>query len=252
MLLDIYLEELNKILLNSNLKEEIIEQIKAQITKLEAEGLSEEEIIKELPDLDKFNSKSKENTKYTHEEAGSINLNLISIADLRIIKGNTPGIKYYFDDEASNILEINQDGQDLFIREKALNEVVNNNDYTLTLEIGTNNYILKIESISTDVKIKDIELANLNIELISGDLDIKNSTIAILKAKLVSGDITIKNTKIETNSKIDTVSGDVLLADAIIDDELKVKSISGDLEVSGKYDKSKIKFSSVSGDEEWE
>lgn len=251
MLLDIYLEELNKILLNSNLKEEIIEQIKVQIAKLETEGLSEEDIIKELPDLDNFNSETTNNSKY-REEAGTINLNLISFSDLRIIKGNKPGIKYYYDDEARDILEINQDGQDLFIREKSINDVIDNNDYTLTLEIGTNNYILKIESVSTDVEIKDVAITNLNIELISGDLDIKNSVIDILKAKLISGDMEIKNTKIEADSKIDMVSGDVLLADVITDSELKIKSVSGDLEVSGKYDKSKIKFSSISGDEEWE
>ena len=251
MLLNIYLEELNKILTNSSLKEEVIEQIKTQIAKLETEGLNEEDIIKELPDLDNFNLESANNTKYV-EEAGTINLNLISFSDLRVIKGNNLGIKYYFDAEASDILEINQDGQDLFIREKAVNDVIDNNDYTLTIEIGTNNYILKIQSVSTDVEIKDVAITNLNIELISGDLDIKNSVIDILKAKLVSGDIDIKNTKIEADSKIDMVSGDVLLADVILDSELKIKSVSGDLEVSGKYDKSKIKFSSVSGDEEWE
>ena len=251
MLLNIYLEELNKVLANSSLKEEVIEQIKAQIAKLETEGLSEEDIIKELPDLDNFNLESANNTKYV-EEAGTINLNLISFSDLRVIKGNKPGIKYYYDDEARDILEISQDGQDLFIREKAVNDVVDNNDYTLTIEIGTNNYILKIQSDSTDVEIKDIVIANLNIELISGDLDIKNSVIDILKAKLISGDMEIKNTKITTDSKIDMVSGDVLLDDVILDSELKIKSVSGDLEVSGKYDKSKIKFSSISGDEEWE
>ena len=108
---------------------------------------------------------------------------------------------------------------------------------------------LCINTVSGDVKVKDVFSRDLNIDTVSGDFNSQKITIIdTFKAQSVSGDFNINNLKCDEIT-IETVSGDVELSvDGNMDDyNIYEESLRKNFSYEGKGNKS-LEIETVSGD----
>lgn len=108
---------------------------------------------------------------------------------------------------------------------------------------------LEFESVSGDMKLQDVFSRDLNIDTVSGDFNSQKITIIdTFKAQSVSGDFNINNLKCDEIT-IETVSGDVELSvDGNMDDyNIYEESLRKNFSYEGKGNKS-LEIETVSGD----
>ncbi len=84
---------------------------------------------------------------------------------------------------------------------------------------------MKVEALSGDIKISDLEGSFVKVETLSGDIDLEESTIRSLKVQSTSGEISITDTRGQ-EIKVESVSGDIELNDLTYD-FIKVENVSG-------------------------
>ena len=108
---------------------------------------------------------------------------------------------------------------------------------------------IEFESVSGDMKLQDVFSRDLNIDTVSGDFNSQKITIIdTFKAQSVSGDFNINNLKCDEIT-IETVSGDVELSvDGNMDDyNIYEESLRKNFSYEGKGNKS-LEIETVSGD----
>ena len=108
---------------------------------------------------------------------------------------------------------------------------------------------IEFESVSGDMKLQDVFSRDLNIDTVSGDFNSQKITIIdTFKAQSVSGDFNINNLKCDEIT-IETVSGDVdLSVDGNMDDyNIYEESLRKNFSYEGKGNKS-LEIETVSGD----
>ena len=108
---------------------------------------------------------------------------------------------------------------------------------------------LEFESVSGDMKLQDVFSRDLNIDTVSGDFNSQKITIIdTFKAQSVSGDFNINNLKCDEIT-IETVSGDVdLSVDGNMDDyNIHEESLRKNVSYESKGNKS-LEIETVSGD----
>ena len=108
---------------------------------------------------------------------------------------------------------------------------------------------IEFESVSGDMKLQDVFSRDLNIDTVSGDFNSQKITIIdTFKAQSISGDFNINNLKCDEIT-IETVSGDVELSvDGNMDDyNIYEESLRKNFSYEGKGNKS-LEIETVSGD----
>ncbi len=106
---------------------------------------------------------------------------------------------------------------------------------------------LKINTVSSDTRISDLNVNKINISNVSGDFKGEELVTENLMLNSTSGDINLKD---YTGSvKIDAVSGDVVLENGSQNDNVEVVTVSGDIYMEQK-DSSNITIRTISGDVE--
>ena len=108
---------------------------------------------------------------------------------------------------------------------------------------------IEFESVSGDMKLQDVFSRDLNIDTVSGDFNSQKITIIdTFKAQSVSGDFNINNLKCDEIT-IETVSGDVdLSVDGNMDDyNIHEESLRKNVSYESKGNKS-LEIETVSGD----
>lgn len=125
---------------------------------------------------------------------------------------------------------------------------------------------LSVSSASGDVKLNEMNLADIVMETASGDINVKNLNSHGNTINSVSGDIIIENSKFEDSSVksvsgdiniinsgtlniLETTSGEITIENYEITRELKINTISGDINLDLSDNSSvNVIFDSVSGD----
>lgn len=106
---------------------------------------------------------------------------------------------------------------------------------------------LKIDTVSSDTRISDLNVNKINISTVSGDFKGEALITDNLKLNSTSGDINLGD---YTGSvKINTVSGDVVLENGSQNDNVEAVTVSGDIYMEQK-DSSNINIRTISGDVE--
>lgn len=102
---------------------------------------------------------------------------------------------------------------------------------------------LNIDSVNSDINVKNIKALDLEMDVVSGKIDIKNCTIVmldiesvsdeinLLSSKIASIDISCVSTNIKVNSEVtdfevDTTSGNVDFTSTIMSNKIKINAIS--------------------------
>ena len=90
---------------------------------------------------------------------------------------------------------------------------------------------LKIDLISGDVVVKDLQMADLAVNACSGDVELKNCSTDTLSVETVSGDIEIEDLVAKGAITLDCTSGDIEFS-RMDGAELRIETVSGDVEGS--------------------
>ena len=107
---------------------------------------------------------------------------------------------------------------------------------------------LKIDLISGDVVVKDLQIEKSEIETISGDVKVNDWNGDLLDIETTSGDVELKNCSTDTLS-VETVSGDIEIEDLVAKGAITLDCTSGDIEFS-RMDGADLRIETVSGDVE--
>lgn len=242
-----YLDALEKRLDEAGVddKDKILKQCEERFRLGKEAGMSDEEIIKALPDpLTDYKrvSCAEEKTKK------QINITIASalISQIKVEMVDTVGFSYEITD--NQYIIINQSEYELEIKdEKKLNVLTKKCKYVLTIKMGydilvdnfnvkgtaielllpedfTGNY-LNWNVVSGNIIGQKLQFKTLMINSVATKIDFSQILVGdLLKIKTVSGDISIKEVKV-ADGKINSVSGDVRIGE--YDDALSVKTIVG-------------------------
>ncbi len=105
----------------------------------------------------------------------------------------------------------------------------------------------KVQTVSGEINIKQINSDKMELETTSGDIEISNIISDNLNIITVSGEVSINH--VSNMAKIDTTSGDVTINDALITKASKISTVSGEVEVGmNKESNCIIKTDTLSGD----
>lgn len=104
---------------------------------------------------------------------------------------------------------------------------------------------ITIDTVSSDVNIKDINLKHIDIKNISGEISLENITANIIGIESVSSNISTDSTIINKKINIDTISGDVILTGSV--SAIDFDSTSGDLNVTSSICPNQVDTDTVSG-----
>ncbi len=108
---------------------------------------------------------------------------------------------------------------------------------------------LEVSSVNGDVNLnlnKDIQSQLLKIDTVSGDIDIRNANMQKVKIDTVSGEVKTSNVNVETTMDINTVSGNMTLSETTTN-ILSIDAVSGKLMMNnGSF--SSLDVNTVSGD----
>lgn len=105
---------------------------------------------------------------------------------------------------------------------------------------------LRHKSVSSDVKVKDLNVKSFELSSTSGDIEVEGAELGQTKWNTVSGDIQVKNAVIDIlNSS--QVSGDLVLHQVKFTGDIKLNTVSGDVDVEDTTCET-CDYSSVSGD----
>ena len=107
---------------------------------------------------------------------------------------------------------------------------------------------LKIDLISGDVVVKDLQIEKSEIETISGDVKVNDWNGDLLDIETTSGDVELKNCSTDTLS-VETVSGDLEIEDLVAKGAITLDCTSGDIEFE-RMDGAELRIETVSGDVE--
>ena len=107
---------------------------------------------------------------------------------------------------------------------------------------------LKIDLISGDVVVKDLQIEKSEIETISGDVKVNDWNGDLLDIETTSGDVELKNCSTDTLS-VEIVSGDIEIEDLVAKGAITLDCTSGDIEFS-RMDGADLRIETVSGDVE--
>ncbi|MDI6452772.1 DUF4097 family beta strand repeat-containing protein [Peloplasma aerotolerans] len=105
---------------------------------------------------------------------------------------------------------------------------------------------LRHKSVSSDVKVKDLNVKSFELSSTSGDIEVEGAKFGQTKWNTVSGDIQVKNAVIDIlNSS--QVSGDLALHQVKFTGDIKLNTVSGDVDAEDTTCET-CDYSSVSGD----
>lgn len=102
---------------------------------------------------------------------------------------------------------------------------------------------LRVENISDDIDVRNLNLLTIDIETVSGDIEIENGKINEINFSTVSGDVDM-DSQVEF-ANVESVSGDILLEQT---KGFDVETVSGDAIIYLNNDFTKSQGESVSGD----
>ena len=175
-----------------------------------------------------------------------------------IYKGFLSDSKIVLDEKSSYKIEGNRVVFDFdHIYQNKINEEANwANFFKFNIDFGSDGLVLRIpksiknlriDSVSSGIKITDISLDELDIKTISGDLRLKNSNVKKISHESVSGDLKIDGDIRQIKSK--TISGNLRLESVSLTPEIKFSTTSGDLKASFKSTPDlNIDFNTTSGE----
>lgn len=127
-----------------------------------------------------------------------------------------------------------------------------NKELTILLPEGTELMQLKLEVVSSDVQLADVQAEKIKINTVSGDLEGHIATADQVTIETVSGEVDIEVN--QTNSlTANTVSGNIKLLFAVAPEKIDAESVSGNVKICIPEDCGfRIVMNSVSGDADCE
>jgi len=100
----------------------------------------------------------------------------------------------------------------------------------ITLRLPEDSYeSMKLNCISSDIAIEDLEIGKLEIESTSGDMNLHRLKMNSAELKTISGDISIQDSTAKDKISIDSTSGDVKMENCDAD-LFRTLTTSGDIE----------------------
>jgi len=110
-----------------------------------------------------------------------------------------------------------------------------------------NSATMNLKTVSGDIEAKNlVSSSSIVISVVSGDIELQGITAKGLEVTMVSGDLEMKQANFDDSIYVNTVSGDVEARD-LKTSEIELKSVSGDFEGKEVYCKT-VTLKSVSGD----
>lgn len=245
--------------------DEIIAYFDEMIEDKKDEGLSEEEIIKGLSSPreialvlkgqdEKGNSeKTSEDDEYLVYQTEGSTLNEIVIDDvfhdIKVSEGDDDFVTFIYPKEDKYLYRIKNKGQKL--------KISRNDDHFFSAKIfkerkGTKLILpkgygdsLKVETVSGNTTISDVNLAFLKIESVSGSVDLERVFARTGKVEVVSGDLRGDELR-GKEFKVEMVSGKARI-EALQYDFIKIETVSGnvDIEIEGKEEDYAISYEKI-------
>ena len=200
--------------------------------------------------------KINESKTFNLAEISEIELNLVS-TDLNILPTTKGEIEVHFYGEVSTNVKRNipelvayKTGDKLFVETLQRTDIIvfGVNIERTTMDIYIPEIILeefKINVVSGDVIMEDIETALLNLETVSGDIKVEELTAENIRTSSTSGDIIVRDYTGDVDAG--STSGDISLLDGIDNEDVDVSTVSGDIFIEQDV-VSDMKLRSTSGD----
>ena len=200
--------------------------------------------------------KINESKTFKPEEISEIEVNLVS-TDLNIIPTTKGEIEVHFYGEVSTNVKRNipelvayKTGDKLFVETLQSKDIIvfGINIERTTMDIYIPEIILeefKINVVSGDVIMEDIETALLNIKTVSGDIKIEELAAEKIRAGSTSGDIIVRDYTGDIDAG--STSGYISLLDGIDNEDVEASTVSGDIFIEQNA-VSDMKLGSTSGD----
>jgi lia operon protein LiaG len=200
--------------------------------------------------------KINESKTFKPEEISEIEISLVS-TDLNIIPTTKGEIEVHFYGEVSTNVKRNipelvayKTGDKLFVETLQSKDIIvfGINIERTTMDIYIPEIILeefKINVVSGDVIMEDIETALLNLKTVSGDIKIEELAAEKIRAGSTSGDIIVRDYTGDIDAG--STSGDISLLDGIDNEDVEASTVSGDIFIEQNA-VSDMKLGSTSGD----